>query len=208
MSKMAPEPPQFVLPCAERMPIEKAAVAFPPATLSSAPKSARARASQATPQIPLPFAEKEFVDAPRAAAILGVSHRRLLELSDLGVIEVIDYRRRGRKRVRYASIVALCDGLREQFSIEDRRPALPSPIFRHRDADLLPFPLSDTISLAETKAILGFENEPPVFALIQRGCFDAYQIQPAATWRISASSVAAFIERSKLPRNNPSRRAS
>jgi hypothetical protein len=85
---------------------------------------------------------------------------------------------------------------------------LPTPIFRHRDEDLLPFPLSDTLSLKETKAILGYESESSVIALIRDSYFDAYQIAPCSEWRISASSLARFIERSKSPRQAPVSRAS
>jgi hypothetical protein len=83
--------------------------------------------------------------------------------------------------------------LRVRFGIEDRRPKLDNPMFRHRDEDLLPFPLEDTIFSAEARAALGYEDLRPLVFLIEEGHFDAYQLFRESAWRISRSSFTAFL---------------
>ena len=51
-------------------------------------------------QILLPFAEKEYIDAPRASRILDVSHRTVLRLAASRMIEMIEYRENARKKIR------------------------------------------------------------------------------------------------------------
>lgn len=145
-------------------------------------------------QLLLPFAEREYIDVRRAAKILGIGYATVLDLYSAGRIEMIDYARRKRKRVRYASIVELCDNLRVEYGIADRRPALNSAIFRHRDEDLLPFPLSDTISMKDVMPILGYESYVPVLRMIEQGFFEAYKIFGNSPWRISKSSLAVYID--------------
>jgi excisionase family DNA binding protein len=141
----------------------------------------------------LPFAEREYVSVKRAASILGVSHRAVLDMYDAGLIEVIDYAFGKRKRVRYASLVDLCDRLRRQFGIEDRRPPLSAPYLRHRDADVLPFPISDTIYVKEACDVLGYSSLRSVYNMIDEGHFEAYQFTANSPWRISRSSLHAFV---------------
>jgi len=146
-------------------------------------------------QLLLPFAEKEYIDTARAAKILGVTDVTVLSLYNAGYIEVIDYAPRKRKRVRYQSIVDFCDRLRKQYSIADRRPPLSNPILRHRDSDLLPFPLEDTITIEEVCEILGYSSPTAVRQMIEEGRFEAYQFFPGSPWRISKTSLAAYLER-------------
>ena len=47
---------------------------------------------------------------------------------------------KSRKRVLYSSIVRYCDELRKRHSLEDRRPPLDNPMFRHRTPICCPFP--------------------------------------------------------------------
>lgn len=158
-------------------------------------------------QLILPFAEKEYVDVSRTARILGVSAAtvyRMAEMKDRGgraLLTLVCYRRLARKRILYSSIVAFCDHLRQRYLIADRRPKLDHPMLRHRDEDLLPFPLSDTIYSAEALAALGYEDSRPLVHLIEEGLFEAYQILPAAEktspWRISRSSFAGFLRRER-----------
>lgn len=145
-------------------------------------------------QFLLPFAEKEYVDVRRAAHILGVCGETIYNLWEAGAIEIIDYKKRKRKRVRYASIVAFCDRLRRDYHIKDRRPELASAILRHRDADLLPFPLTDTMSADDAARVLGYDSKKCVYDLIDEGAFEAYKISTISPWRISRSSLAAFLE--------------
>lgn len=145
-------------------------------------------------QILLPFAEKEYIDVPRARRILGVSTVTVLNLYQAGKIEIIDYAKCKRKRVRYQSIVDFCDELRERYGIKDRRPPLSHPMFRHADTDLLPFPLADTINVERAAQILGYETAAPVISLVLDYRFDAYHFLPNSPWRISLSSLAAYLK--------------
>ena len=65
---------------------------------------------------------------------------------------------------------------------------------RYRDEDLLPFPLHDTVTAQEAARALGFEGLHPVVNRIESGCFEAYQIMPGSNWRVSRSSLMAFIK--------------
>ena len=96
-----------------------------------------------------PFAEKEYVDARRACNILGVSGQTMRRLAQSGALEMIAYRTLSWKKVRYHSIVRFCDSLRESYAIPDRRPKLSAPYLRHRDEDLLPFPMRITMGTDE-----------------------------------------------------------
>lgn len=145
-------------------------------------------------QLLLPFAEREYIDVKRAARILGVGLTTITDLYAVARIEMIDYAKHKRKRVRYSSIVDLCDQLRKQYGIDDRRPVLSSTIFRHRDEDLLPFPLNDTISLKEVIVILGYDSPTPVYKMIDEGFFEAYKISAISPWRISRSSLAEYLK--------------
>jgi hypothetical protein len=152
-------------------------------------------------QMILPFAEREYVDVRRCGHILGVSIGtvyRLAGMKDRGgreLLFLVSYRHNARKRVLYSSIVHFCDYLRTKYGVTDRRPVLSNPIFRHRDEDLLPFPLSDTIYSEEALIALGYEDRRPLVRLIQEGKFEAYQIVPrgSSAWRISRSSFGAFL---------------
>lgn len=161
-------------------------------------------------QLLLPFAEKDYVSVFRAASILGVSHGTVLDMYDAGLIEMINYAFGKRKRVRYRSLVDYCDGLRQKFSIAGRRPPLSAPYLRHRDADVLPFPMSDTISVKECCDILGYSSFTPVYQMIEEGRFEAYQVTPGLTcpWRISRSSLHAFLTKARLAAPAPDSRRS
>jgi hypothetical protein len=154
----------------------------------------RARHAAAEGQQLLPFAEREYIDVARACHILGVSSSTFYVLHEAGLIEVIGYAPHKQKRVRYQSIVDLCDRLRQRHCIRDRRPRLATPHLRHRDADLLPFPLDDTITIDEAAAIMGYRSAKPVRHMIEEGRFEAYQFSPERPWRISRSSLAAYID--------------
>jgi hypothetical protein len=145
-------------------------------------------------QLLLPFAEREYIDVPRTAKILGVGCTTVFDLFAAKRIEIIDYAPRKHKRVRYASVVALCDRLRADYGIADRRPALASPIFRHRDEDLLPFPLSDTMLMRDVLPILGYEVSDAVVRMIDQGFFEAYKISRSSPWRISRTSLAGYLQ--------------
>lgn len=151
-------------------------------------------------QLLLPFAEREYVDVKRAAKILGISERTVLDFCTPveGIkprLEAISYAAHKRKRIRYQSIVDFCEALRTRYGIADRRPLLASSLFRHRDADLLPFPLEDTIDVKAVMEILGYASLTPIYMMIEEGRFEAYQLANLHPWRISRISLAAFIAR-------------
>jgi hypothetical protein len=148
-------------------------------------------------QILPPFAEKEYIDNRRAQAILGVSRAGIHRMLAMGFIASINYGAHTVKRINYHSVVSYCDHLRRRHHIPDRRPPLSEPCLRHRDCDLLPFPLADTISFQEAMRALGFIHYDGLVGRIEMGCFEAYQIVPQAKWRISRSSLQLFIEQSK-----------
>jgi hypothetical protein len=150
-----------------------------------------------------PFAEKEYISVDRTAKILGVRYGTVFDMYRAGLIEMVDYRKGARKRVKYSSIVAHCDLLRRRYQIADRRPPLSNPMLRHRDDDLLPFPMSDTIHMKEVMAILGYESHEPVRGMIHEGLFEGYQICEGGLWRISRRSLRAFIDRARLAPASP-----
>jgi Helix-turn-helix domain len=154
-------------------------------------------------QLMLPFAEKEYISVKRTASILGVAYTTVFELHRDGRLEMVDYRRLATKRVRYSSVIKLCDDLRITFNIRDRRPTLENSMFRHKDEDLLPFPISDTMTAEEAAEILGFETTKSVVQMIREGLFDAYQMSKFSLWRISRSSLAAYLD--KVHRRAPQR---
>ncbi len=155
-----------------------------------------------SPQFVLPFAEKEYVDVARTEAILGVSWQTVVRLAQTGMLDLIDLRPRGWKKVRYGSIVDFCDRLRELYRIPDRRPTLSAPYLRHRDVDLLPFPLTATMCMTEALAATGLADRRGLRALMEEGCFEAYRLMdaPGVPWRISRPS---FVEWMKKVRSQP-----
>lgn len=146
-----------------------------------------------SPQILLPFAEREYIDVQRCCRILGVNETIVRRLAESGLIKLIDYRRRSRKKVHYLSVVDFCDSLRARYGIPDTRPPLVPP-YRYRDEELLPFPLSDTIRSEEALNALSCSYYT-LSHLIEEGQITAYRLVHENPWRISRSSVAAYRSR-------------
>ena len=142
-----------------------------------------------------PFAEKEYIDMPRCCRIFGVNETVARRLAESGFIDLIDHLPRGRKKIHYKSVVNFCDRLRKKYGIPDRRPALQSPYLRHRDADLLPFSLSDTIYSNEAMQLIGCAFYT-LTRLIDEGRILAYRLAPGARtpWRISRVSVENHMQ--------------
>ncbi len=155
-------------------------------------------------QMALPFAAREYVDTRRACRILGVGYRTLQRFVSNGQIEWVSLGKVSWKRVRYKSVVDFCDRIRQQHKIASRRPPL-HPHLRHRDEDLLPFPLRDTMSSEEALAVLGLSNgnKGLRFAqMVEEGRFEAYQLIPQGPWRVSRSSLLAYMERARSPKGS------
>lgn len=166
-----------------------------------------------SPQMFLPFAEKEYVDMARACRILGVGWETVRRLADTGQVDLIEYRERGWKRIRYQSLIDFCERLRREYGIPDRRPHLSAPYLRHRDEDLLPFPLADTMYSEEATSALGVSKN--VLAhLIEEGRFEAYRMVlsggeavKGSPWRISRASFGQYLIKIKLLQQLPARAA-
>jgi excisionase family DNA binding protein len=154
---------------------------------------------QPSPQLNL-FIEHEWIDTKRVAKILGVTNNTVHRMVSSGLLKVMKFDYQKKSRVRYASVVDLCDRLRVQHHIPDRRPVLSAPGLRHRDRDLLPFPMSDTLSVSQAMGYLGLSKDS-VYHLIEEGRFEAYRFEDKAPYRISQSSLAKFMDDS---RNSPS----
>lgn len=149
--------------------------------------------------------EKEYIDMARTTRILGLSTTTGYRLAELGLIDLIEYRARGWKRVRYQSVVEFCNRMRVSYAISDRRPPLAAHM-RHKDEDLLPFPLSDTIDAKQALSALGFRKLPPLVKLIKEGHIEAYQVVPGSPWRICRSSFTSFVLKARVGLQ-PGRRA-
>jgi len=141
------------------------------------------------------FPEREYVDMGRACRILGLSWTTVSRLAASGMVDMVDYRSHSVKRIRYASIVDLCNRLRREFAIPDRRKPQSSPSLRYRDEDLLPFPLSDTITADDALGAMGSVSRKGFLKLVEEGRFWAYRFAQAAPWWISRSSLAAYLDR-------------
>ena len=80
-------------------------------------------------------------------------------------------------------------------SEENPRPPLSHPCLRHRDEDLLPFPLTDTINAEESRKILGEVLYRTFGKLVEEGRFWAYRFYRDTAWRVSRSSLENFARR-------------
>lgn len=147
------------------------------------------------PQLLLPFAERDYVDMAHACRILGTSWATVYRLHKMRKIRIVDYRYRSWKRVHYGSIVEYCDQLRNAYCIPDRKPPLAADFLRYRDEDVLPFTLADIIQTAEALAAIGRVHPAAIEVLIDEGEIEAYRIMPKSPWRISRTSMIAYLNR-------------
>lgn len=142
------------------------------------------------PKLGLPFQRSKEVSIERVAKILHVSkmtvrrmlHRQLIRAYPL-------HESRAQWRIEYDAVVEYCDQLRVHNAISDKRILRPGSR-RYRDEDLLPFPLSETISVAEVEKRLDC-SQRLVIDLIESGVIVAYQILIDARgcpWRIHGPS--------------------
>lgn len=150
-----------------------------------------------------PASSDDYVSVRRLCRILGVDDSTVYRLISMpsphggGMLELVSYRKGATKRILYGSVLRFCDRLREQYTIPDRRPQLADPLSRHRDEDLLPFPLADTALAAEACAALGYETYSPLVALVRAGLIVGYQLFPRSPWRFSRCSILRFLEASR-----------
>ena len=129
---------------------------------------------------------------PRACRILGVTPPVVMKLAAEGRFRYVDFRERGWKKIHYHSLVDYLNNLREEYAIPDGRPKLDNPIFRHRDVDLPPFPLADTVFPPQCADAIGV-SPPVIYSLAEEGRFWAYRLSPEGHWRISATSFQRWV---------------
>src|ERR1039458_922500 len=98
-----------------------------------------------TQKLALPIQRSAEVDIARVAGIFGVTVASARGMAEDGLfpgsykVSVLTP-----WRINYDSVVAYCDRLRLEYRISARMAPL-APGRRHRDEDLLPFPLTETI---------------------------------------------------------------
>jgi len=167
----------------------------PAAVPGAAPDVTQGAAAANDGQLALPFADYELISSMRAQRILGVGptvmHRLLTHRPVL--FDSLQRGPHGRHLIRYWSLVAYLDRVRDRHGIPDRRPPLMHPGARYRDVDLLPFPLTDTVDTiaAGEVMMLGTRN---VLDRIESGAIEAYRLEGNGRWRISRRSLAAYIQ--------------
>lgn len=149
------------------------------------------------PKLALPFQRSSEIDVERTRRILGVSNRTVHRMLENGLIRA--YRAPDTKnaawRIEYSSVVEYCDKLRVRYCISDQRAGLNGSRKRYRDHELLPFPLSETIYLADVQERLECSDQAVVH-LIQTGSLVGYQVlfeQRGSPWRIYAPSLDRYI---------------
>lgn len=145
----------------------------------------------------LPAAASQFVDVERAAEIFNVSKTIVLGMIGPNMLRGFQIRPNMRWNIEYSSIVEFCDRLRVEFCICDRRSKL-APGRRWRDADLLPFPKSDTVSIKEV--MVGLEpmaTKEIALNLVEEGALEAYRLFKGSPWRVSKTSLFAYRDRKR-----------
>jgi hypothetical protein len=149
----------------------------------------------AAPRLSLPVQSLGEIDSIRLSNILGVSRFTISRMLSSGLFHGA-YRHPGRQwRIPYASVVDYCNRLRIEYRISSRL-ATPPPGRRHRDEDLLPFPLSLTLGM---NAVCDTLDCCPVSVvhLLEEGALVGYKLQKKETysWRIDARSLEKYMER-------------
>jgi excisionase family DNA binding protein len=152
--------------------------------------------TERAPKLGLPFQKTQEIDVERARKILGISKqtmRRMLENHLIRAYRAKD--KRGTWRIEYSSVVEYCDKLRVQHCISANRVSLAGTRRRHRDRELLPFPLDETVYVTEVQERLEC-GATAVTHLIESGSLVGYQVLFETTgcpWRIHAPSVEQYL---------------
>lgn len=150
---------------------------------------------QRPPKLALPFQRSAEVDIKRIARILAISTSSVLRMIKAGLIRSISIPGESQPRVNYDAVVEYCNRLRLEYRITDRLlPKLQGR--RHREEELLPFPLHDSIGIAEVQERLQCTKEV-ARRLIEEGALIAYQVyisERGSPWRIQRQSLDRYIE--------------
>jgi hypothetical protein len=151
----------------------------------------------ATPKLVLPFQLKDEIDVRRIGRILGVEEATARRMVKAKLFRRYQVAPLTPWRIEYDSVVDYCNRLRLEYRISPRLKA-PAPGRRHRDEDLLPFPLAESLSIKEVRDTLRCERRT-VLHLIETGSLTGYRIYPeelagsASRWRIWRRSLLEYI---------------
>lgn len=167
------------------------------------------------PLAALPFQRSQEVEAARVRRILHVSLNTVHRLLRKGLIRGYSCGAGNslQWRIEYDSVVAYCDRLRVENGVSDRAVGRLNARGRRRDADLLPFPMAETCSVAEAAARIG-RSESSVTKMIECGRLVAYQVligHAGSPWRVHTPSVDRYLlslhgQRTLAPRPSARRR--
>ena len=144
-----------------------------------------------------PTPANQVIDTRRAGRILAIDECTVLKMLRLRLL--CGYQLEGGNepwQITYASVVDLCDRLRVDFAIKDRRPSARSGV-RWRDEDLLPFPMNDTVTVQDVVTGLDISKRKALH-LIESGRFESYRLMHGSNWRVSKTSLYHYAERLKM----------
>ena len=153
-------------------------------------------AMEAIPRLALPIQRSAEIDIPRLASIFGITLASARNMAKDGLFpgsyKVSDLTP---WRINYDSVVAYCNSLRLQYRISPRLVPL-APARRHRDEDLLPFPLKDTIYVLEVCTTLDCSRDT-VSHLLDTGAIVGYRVRSQDVtgnrWRIYRLSLEQYM---------------
>ncbi len=143
---------------------------------------------------PLPFQRNQEIDVERAARILAVtpsSIHRMVRERLLRAYSIQDAERSNQfLRVEYASVLEFVDNLRRCYHL----PPRPHTAGRPLDRDILPFPMSETITLEEVYGHLDISRNTAL-KLLDTGEISGYKLRPVGNspWRIGRPSFVAYL---------------
>jgi hypothetical protein len=151
--------------------------------------------AERTAPLALPIQRSAEIDTQRVAKILDISHSAAKRMARQKLLRAYKLSDASAWRIEYASVVEYCDQICLHYCIPRQRASVLPKGRRHRDADILPFPLDETIGVQEVRAALDC-NDLIVSNLIEEGKLVAYKIFPkmrACPWRIHAPSLGRHI---------------
>lgn len=152
-------------------------------------------ASQLSPRLELPPQRPSEIDMPRVCGILGISIWTARRMVQAGLFTGHHAPGSIFWRVDYNSLVDYCNQLRVKYLISSRLSRLP-PGRRHRDEDLLPFPLRFTIDANEARSRAYDFARRSVFRLLEEGALTGYRLYEGSgsAWRIDERSLERYLE--------------
>ena len=163
--------------------------------------------AERAPRLSLPVQRSEAIDAPRLRRILGVSKATAHRMITQKCFNAERVPGGARWLIEYNSVVTYCDSLRLKYNISDRVLGPAPKGRRHRDADVLPFPLTETIGVPDVTRVLDC-TDAVVMCLLDEGALIGYQLlagRRSCPWRIYEPSLARYIASLHTASNTVSR---